>query len=330
MMQSRSYRVAFACAILMHLSLVFFLMLERTNDRPVLKAEVRNEPGQSSPRPSTPELAQAEPIQAVSVDNQEIMKAVSRLKDERARVVQAEQRRQRALTEQMEQARLQRVKEQQRLESLKREAAALAIAQKKKRIEEEQHLKDLAQQKIQEEKRLTEMKQQQAKLKKQQDDLKQVAALEEKKRLEKKADELKKAEELARANAARAVQAKADLLQKQQAAAAQQAISDAANAARVAGEVDKYKAMIINAISQQWILPQNVDSSMSSQFRIRLAPNGSVLEVSLIRSSGDPILDRSAQSAIYKASPLPVPNDPTTFNLFRDISLTVRPTNAQG
>ena len=105
---------------------------------------------------------------------------------------------------------------------------------------------------------------------------------------------------------------------------------DAQNNARVAGEVDKYKALIIGAISRQWILPENANSSQSSQFRIRLAPNGAVLEVSLTRSSGDAILDRSAQSAIYKASPLPVPSDPTTFNLFRDISLTVRPENARG
>ena len=321
MMQSRSYRTAFVFAILMHVSLVVLLLSESHHDRPVLKAEARNEAGQSSPLPVTPTPVQ--PIQAVSVDNQEIMKTVSRLKNERARVAQAEQNRQRALTQQMEQARQQRVHEQQRLESLKREAAALAIAQKKKLIEEEEHLKALAQKKIQEEKRLTEMKQEQDKLQKKQLEQKKIAELEK-----------KKADDLARANAARANQAKAELakaeaLQKQQ-AASQQAILDAANAARVAGEVDKYKALIITAISQQWILPQNADRSMSSQFRIRLAPNGSVLEVSLTRSSGDAILDRSAQSAIYKASPLPVPNDPTTFNLFRDISLTVRPINARG
>jgi len=55
-----------------------------------------------------------------------------------------------------------------------------------------------------------------------------------------------------------------------------------------------------------------------------------VLEVSLTRSSGDSILDRSAQSAIYKASPLPVPSDTDAFNVFRDISLTVRPESARG
>ncbi len=55
-----------------------------------------------------------------------------------------------------------------------------------------------------------------------------------------------------------------------------------------------------------------------------------VLEVNLMHSSGDSVLDRSAQTAIYKASPLPVPSDPATFELFRDISLTVRPENVRG
>lgn len=313
-MNSRSYRTAFIGAILFHISIVFFLMYESTSKRPVLIQETKNEAGQMQPQP-----VQAQPIQAVSVDSQEVMKTVNRLKDERAHQQQAEERRQAALKQQAELARKQRLDEQQKLQKLKNEAEALAIARKKQILEEQQHLKQLAQQKQEQEKHLAEMKQQQIKMQKMQE--------QEAKKLAELAS--KKAEELARANQVKAEKAKADLLQKQQ-AAAQQAIVDAANTARIAGEVDKYKALILNAISQQWILPQNADSTMSSQFRIRLAPNGSVLEVALIRSSGDSILDRSAQSAIYKASPLPVPSDPTTFNLFRDISLTVRPANARG
>jgi len=89
--------------------------------------------------------------------------------------------------------------------------------------------------------------------------------------------------------------------------------------------VDKYKALIIHAIGEQWILPEQVDHNLSSQFRIHLGPHGVVLDVQLTRSSGSSVLDRSAQAAIYKASPLPVPTEPDLFNLFRDISLTVRP-----
>lgn len=322
MISSRSYRVAFVSAILLHLSIVVFLMSENSSKRPVLTQEAKNEAGQMQPQPT--QKPDAQPIQAVSVDSKEVMKTVNQLKNERLHQQQAEANRQRALKQQAELARKQRIDEQQQLQKLKNEAAALAIARQKQIVEEQQHLKQLAQQKAEQEKHLADMKQQQIKMQK------QLQVQKEQQETQKLAElTKKKAEELARANQAKAEKAKADLIQKQQ-AAAQQAVVDAANAARVAGEVDKYKALILNAISQQWILPQNADSTMSSQFRIRLAPNGSVLEVALIRSSGDPILDRSAQSAIYKASPLPVPNDPTTFNLFRDISLTVRPVNARG
>ena len=322
MMRSRSYQLAFFVAVFLHISLVVSLLLERHHERPVLTLEAKNEPGQMQTQPVET------PIQAVSVNNQEVMETVNRLKQERAAQQKMEENRQKALTQQAELARKQRIAEQQQLEKLKREAAQLAIARKKQMQEEQAHLKQLAQQKIEQEKRLADMKQQEIQMQKQQEEEKKIAA--------KKMQELanKKAEELARADLMKvqnekAAKEKALLAQKQQ-AAAQQAIVDAANTARIAGEVDKYKALIINAISQRWILPENADSTLSSQFRIRLAPNGSVLEVSLTRSSGDPILDRSAQSAIYKASPLPVPQDPTMFNMFRDISLTVRPVNARG
>ena len=324
-MRSRSYQFAFFVAILFHLSVVVLLLSESHHERPDLTMEAKNEPRQMQPQPVET------PIQAVSVNNQEIMETVNRLKQDRARQQKAEENRQRALTQQAELARKQRIAaEQQHLEKLKSEAAQLAIAHQKQMLDEQAHLKQLAQQKIEQEKRLADMKQQEVQMQKHQEEVKKNADL------AKKAADLakKKADDLARANLAKAqlekaTKEKALLVQKQQ-AAAQQAIIDAANTARVAGEVDKYKALIINAISQRWILPENADSTLSSQFRIRLAPNGSVLEVSLTRSSGDPILDRSAQSAIYKASPLPVPQDPTTFNMFRDISLTVRPVNSRG
>jgi colicin import membrane protein len=247
------------------------------------------------------------------------MKTVSRLKEERLVAQRAEENRQRHLTQQADAAKKQRIEEQQRLIKLKDEAAKLAVARDKQRIEEQRHLKQMAAEKALQEKKLAEMKKRQVELKKQQEqEALKLADLEK-----------RKATELARFEQEKALKAKEAFVQKQQ-AAAQQAALDAQKNAQMAGEVDKYKALIIDAISQRWILPENVNSNLSSQFRIRLAPNGVVLDVSLTRSSGDAILDRSAQSAIYKASPLPVPSDPDTFNVFRDISLTVRPENARG
>ena len=329
MIQSRSYRNAFVAAVLLHLSIGIMLLVESTNEHPVLTAAARTEASPSLPIATIAPEEQA--IKAVSVDSQDVKNTVNRLKEERAHQQRVEENRQRALAQQAELARKQRVAEQQRLEQLKNEAAKLAIAHKKQIEEEQLRLKQLAQQKVEEEKHLAEMKKQNIQMQKQQQqEANKLAELKKK-----KIDELARAEQAkenqAKANKARAEQAKAndELIKKQQAAAAQSAL-DAQKNALTAGEVDKYKALIIGAISRQWILPENADSKMSSQFRIRLAPNGIVLEVSLTRSSGDPILDRSAQSAIYKASPLPVPSDPDTFNLFRDISLTVRPENARG
>lgn len=316
MILSKSYRNAFAGAIALHLSIVIVLFLDPTSQHPVLVNQAKNE---ASAAPMELEAKQAQAIKAVSVDSQEVLKTMNKLKDERARQQRAEQERQRTLNQQAELARKQRIEEQKRIETLKNEANQLAIARQKQIAEEQKHLKELAEQKVEQEKHLAEMKKQQV--------LEAQKLVEiQKKKIE--AEQLKKAE-LAKAELARAAEAKAELAKKEQ-AAAQQAAQAAAKRAQVAGEVDKYKALIINAISRQWILPENANSSLSSQFRIRLAPNGAVLEVSLTRSSGDLILDRSAQAAIYKASPLPVPTDPTTFDLFRDISLTVRPVNARG
>lgn len=312
MMQSKSYRNAFMAALILHFSIACMLFIDTSSERPVLTPETKTE---ASVQPLSIE-PQEQPIKAVTVDSQEVMKTVNHLKEEKIRQQKAEESRRKALEQQAEAARKQRIAEQQRLEKLKSESAKLAIARKKQIEEEQQRLKELAQEKKEQEKHLADMKKQQLAL---QEEAKKLAELKKK-----KADELAKAEQIKQSKA------KEEQLKKQQEAAAQQAALNAQKNARIAGEVDKYKALIISAISRQWILPENVSGGMSSQFRIRLAPDGAVLDVSLTRSSGDPILDRSAQSAIYKASPLPVPSDPETFNVFRDISLTVRPENARG
>ena len=318
MIDLMNYKNACIAAILLHALLAFLLLFESTTDHPAMVAGAL--PKASVAESSVQEEAPA--IQAVSVDQAEISKAVDRLKEARQEEVAAVQHKQQQLAAQAEAVRRQRVMEEQRINKLRAEAVKLAREREKHLLDEQQRLKQVALQKAADEKHLAEMKQQQEQLKKLQiEDMKKLADARAKKALD----------------AARAVTAvKADQakqLAKQvaaQEAAAQQAAVAAENSARVAGEVDKYKALIIGAISRQWILPEHANSTMSSQFRIRLAPNGLVLEVSLTRSSGDPILDRSAQSAIYKASPLPVPSDPDAFNVFRDISLTVRPENARG
>ena len=316
------FRIGVIGSFLFHLIVAFLLFYDASSPRAVLINESKNEPGPISPHVS-PTTAQPEIIKAVSVNSEEVNQMVNRLKQQHAEQQQAEKTHQQQLARLAQAAIEQRVQEEKRLKQLKDESEKIAIARKKQLEEQQQHLKQLALQKAQETKRLQAMKHQQEVLKQQQEEAKKLAGLQQKQA----AEEARAAKE--HAEKERAALAAADAFKRQE-AAAHQAQLDSANQARTAGIVDKYKALIIDAISRQWILPENVNQNLSSQFRIRLAPDGGVLEVSLIRSSGDPILDRSAQTAIYKASPLPVPGDPSTFNLFRDISLTVRPENIRG
>ena len=105
----------------------------------------------------------------------------------------------------------------------------------------------------------------------------------------------------------------------------QQQQAQAAQTAADQKQVDKYKALILQAISQQWIIPDAAKKDEQGELLVNLAPGGVVLSVEITKSSGDPALDRSAQIAVQKASPLPVPNDPALFDGFRQITLTVRP-----
>lgn len=96
---------------------------------------------------------------------------------------------------------------------------------------------------------------------------------------------------------------------------------------QIQSEIDKYKAMVVQAIAQNWIVPTGVDRSLSCELLIRVGPGGTVLSVQIARSSGDPGLDNSARTAVNKASPLPVPKDAELFDHFRQLRLTVKPEN---
>ena len=94
---------------------------------------------------------------------------------------------------------------------------------------------------------------------------------------------------------------------------------------QLAGEINRYKALILAAIGQQWLVPGGVNKALSCVYQVHLAPGGVVLGVTLLRSSGNVALDQSAKTAIYKASPLPVPHDSRAFDQFRELKLTVSP-----
>ncbi len=90
-------------------------------------------------------------------------------------------------------------------------------------------------------------------------------------------------------------------------------------------EVDRYKLMVQQAIMRHWLIQGAPDPNATTRLSVRLSPNGTVLKVELKSSSGNVAQDRSAIAAVYKASPLPVPEDPDVFKSFRELTLILRP-----
>lgn len=93
------------------------------------------------------------------------------------------------------------------------------------------------------------------------------------------------------------------------------------------GEINKFKALILQAISDNWIIPLQADKKLTSELLIKLLPSGEVVSVTITKSSGDPSLDSSARVAVLKSSPLPVPSDPEAFTAFKRFVLKVKPEN---
>lgn len=198
---------------------------------------------------------------------------------------------------------------------------------KQETLRQKRDLKLASQQRAKEEekKRLSLKKQQQElqKVKERQQALKDKLDAAEKKLKDKKSQLAKlKSDAKKRAEKRKAAKAKALKIAEENQRLAE---LKAEEEKRVQTEVDKYKSLIITAISQNWIVPESANLSLSCKFQIMLSTSGEVLSVSLVKSSGDKLLDRSAQLAIYKASPLPVPQDTKVFSIFKILNLTVKP-----
>lgn len=101
--------------------------------------------------------------------------------------------------------------------------------------------------------------------------------------------------------------------------------TDAARAARAASVVDKYTALIQQRVIYSWNRPMGMAKGLKCVVHVRLTPSGEVLSATVVRSSGNAVFDRSAEYAVYKAAPLPLPDDPSMFDNFREFDLRFIP-----
>ncbi|MDQ8036627.1 MAG: cell envelope integrity protein TolA [Pedobacter sp.] len=106
-------------------------------------------------------------------------------------------------------------------------------------------------------------------------------------------------------------------------------VAKAANSARNAANqaiVTRYMGLIQQRTETKWNKPLSARRGMVTTLRISLLPGGEVANVVTVKSSGDAAFDASAEEAVRRANPLPVPDDLTAFNqYFRVITLKFNP-----
>jgi len=103
------------------------------------------------------------------------------------------------------------------------------------------------------------------------------------------------------------------------------ASAKAAQQARAQSELARYQALIKQRIENSWVIPVGWTKNMECLVHVRLIPTGEVIEATVVRSSGNAAFDRSAENAVYKASPLPIPEDKALFEHFRDFNFDFIP-----
>ncbi len=141
--------------------------------------------------------------------------------------------------------------------------------------------------------------------------------LEKKQALEKQ-KEIEKQKELA-AQKQKEQEAKARRDAEARHAAAQQV----AARNQIAGEIAKYKAMILAKIRSRIVMPPDLPGNPVVEFKVTLLPGGDILDVKLSKSSGYSAFDSAVERAIFLSKPLPLPPDPALFNEFRNLNITV-------
>jgi len=296
----REYPRSFIYAVLAHLALLAVLVFSLD----------------WSPAPSV--ARQPAPIQAVAIDARKLDAEIERKKKleearqlekpEQARLKREQEKRQRA-----EQQRKAEVEKKRRVEAEKKRQAEQKKAdiekkrkaELKKKVEAEKALKtEVARKKAKAE---AERKKAEVERKRKAEEARKKAAAEKKR----KAEEARKKAEAEREMRER-LAAEQERLRAQRDSAMQRMI-------------DEYGLYIKEKVQRSWIRPSGSSASLSCVVNVRLIPGGEVVDVKIVRSSGNAAFDRSVEAAVFKASPLPVPKDPEVMEKFRSITFEFNP-----
>ena len=94
-------------------------------------------------------------------------------------------------------------------------------------------------------------------------------------------------------------------------------------AARASGAMNQYIAQITARIERAWIRPATARTGIDCEVKVTQLAGGAVTAVQVTRCNGDDAVRQSIEAAVYRASPLPLPADPSLFE--RSLVVTFRP-----
>ena len=151
------------------------------------------------------------------------------------------------------------------------------------------------------------------------------------------AEQKKKAEAESKRKAEQAAKQKAEAERKRKAEEAARAKAESEMQARLAAEraaleaqrvqsmLGEYIAYIADKVERNWLRPPGSPAGLKCTVNVKLIPGGEVVSARVVQSSGDTLFDDSAEKAVLKASPLPVPDDPSAAKHFRDFNFVFKP-----
>ena len=143
------------------------------------------------------------------------------------------------------------------------------------------------------------------------------------------------AQRSAEARAAQERKAKEAALAQQRAAAEAQETSERedlkrslaaeehARAVRAGPALANWQAQITAKIERAWLRPPTARPGIQCVLNVTQVPGGEVTEVSIGECNGDQAVRESIEAAVYRASPLPPPPDPSLFD--RNLRIIFKP-----
>lgn len=103
------------------------------------------------------------------------------------------------------------------------------------------------------------------------------------------------------------------------------AAEEHANAVRSSGALATWEAQIKARIERAWLRPPSARAGIVCELDVTQIPGGEVTNVKLGTCNGDQAVRDSIVAAVYRASPLPPPPDPSLFE--RELQITFSPTD---